>query len=86
MVNNMNKILEEIKKLDIGKVLTDVSLKNYTTYKVGGICKIMVFPKNIDSLVLLIKTLKEKNIKFMVLGKGSNTLFSDKEYNGVIIK
>lgn len=82
----MDKILEELKKMNIGKIITDVSLKNYTTYKVGGVCKIMVFPKNIDSLVLLIKKLRDKKIKFMVLGKGSNTLFSDKEYNGVIIK
>ena len=82
----MDKLLEKLKKLDIGKILTDVSLKNYTTYKVGGICKIMVFPKNIDSLVILIKKLKEERIKFMVLGKGSNTLFSDKVYEGIIIK
>ena len=82
----MDKLLEKLKKLDIGKILTDVSLKNYTTYKVGGICKIMVFPKNIDSLVILIKKLKEEKIKFMVLGKGSNTLFSDKVYEGIIIK
>ncbi len=82
----MDKLLEKLKKLDIGKILTDVSLKNYTTYKVGGICKIMVFPKNIDSLVILIKKLKEEKIKFMVLGKGSNTLFSDKVYDGIIIK
>ena len=86
MVNNMNKLIEELKKLDIGKILTDVSMKNYTTYKVGGICKIMVFPKNIDALVTLIKKLKDEKVKFMILGKGSNTLFSDKEYNGVIIK
>ena len=82
----MDKLLEKLRKLDIGKILTDVSLKNYTTYKVGGICKIMVFPKNIDSLVILIKKLKEEKIKFMVLGKGSNTLFSDKVYDGIIIK
>ena len=82
----MNKLLDEIKKMDIGKILTDVSLKNYTTYKVGGICKIMVFPKNIECLITLIEKLKKDNIKFMVLGRGSNTLFSDKEYNGVIIK
>ena len=86
MVNDMKEILEELKTLDIGKILTDVPLKNYTTYKVGGNCKIMVFPKNIDCLVILIKKLKQNNIKFMVLGKGSNVLFSDNEYNGVIIK
>ena len=72
--------------MNLGKVLTDVSLKNYTTYKVGGICKVMVYPKNINSLVQLISELKNDKIKFMVLGNGSNVLFSDNVYDGVIIK
>ena len=58
----MEELLNEIKKEEYGKVLTDVSLKDYTTYKVGGICKIMVFPKNIDNLVRLIRKLKMKKI------------------------
>ena len=82
----MKNVLEEINKLNIGRVLTDVSLKNYTTYKVGGICKIMVFPKDMESLISLLKLLKDKKVKYMILGKGSNVLFSDKVYNGVIIK
>lgn len=85
MVNSM-KLIDEIKKLNVGKILTDVSLKNYTTYRAGGTAKIMVFPKNIDSLVKLINKLRELDVKFMVLGKGSNVLFSDKEYDGVLIK
>ena len=86
MVKIMDKLIEELKSMDIGKVLTNVSLKNYTTYKVGGICKVMVYPKDIDCLVEVITRLKKDNIKYMVLGAGSNCLFSDKEYNGVIIK
>ena len=86
MVNKMKEFLEEIKTLNIGKILTDVSLKNYTTYKVGGICKIMVFPRNIECLITLIEKLKQSNIKFMILGNGSNVLFSDDTYEGVIIK
>ena len=72
--------------MNLGKVLTDVSLKNYTTYKVGGICKVMVYPKNIESLVELISELKSNKVKFMILGNGSNVLFSDDVYDGVIIK
>ena len=82
----MEELLNEIKKEEYGKVLTDVSLKDYTTYKVGGICKIMVFPKNIDNLVRLIRKLRIKKVPYMILGKGSNVLFSDREYSGVIIK
>lgn len=79
-------LVDELKKLNVGKVLTDVSLKNYTTYKVGGIAKIMVYPKNIDCLVELIRKLKSTKTKYMVLGNGSNVLFSDNVYDGVIIK
>ena len=80
------QLIEEIKKLNIGKILEEVPLKNYTTYKVGGNAKVMVFPKNINLLIKLIELLKNNNIKFMILGNGSNVLFSDKEYDGVIIK
>ncbi len=80
------ELVDKIKKLNVGKILTNVSLKNYTTYKVGGNAKIMVFPNDIDSLVKLINLLKEEKTKFMILGNGSNVLFSDKEYDGVLIK
>jgi len=58
----MKEIINEIKKHEYGKILSDVSLKDYTTYKVGGICRYMVFPKNIDSLVEIIRLLKKNKI------------------------
>ena len=42
--------------------------------------------KNTNKLILLLKYLKEHNIKYKVIGNGSNLLFSDKVYNGVLIK
>ena len=86
MVIRMDKLIKEIKDLNLGKVLTDVSLKEYTTYKVGGKAKVMVYPKDIDSLVTIITKLKQASIKYMILGNGSNVLFSDNVYDGVIIK
>ena len=82
----MQEIIEFIEKNNIGKYLENESLSKYTTYKVGGTAKVIVSPKSREKLVLLLKELKEKNIKYMILGNGSNTLFSDKEYDGVIIK
>jgi len=61
-------------------------LKDYTTYKIGGIARIIIYPRNTECLVNLIKKLKTTNTKFMVLGNGSNVLFSDNVYDGVIIK
>ena len=82
----MKELKKYIKDNQVGKCLENVSLKEYTTYKVGGKAKFMVYPKSTDKLILLIKYLKDKDIKFMVLGFGSNVLFSDDVYNGVIIK
>ena len=61
------------------------SLKLHTTYKVGGNCKYFITPKDLNELIDLVKYLREKNIKYMILGNGSNTIFSSKEYDGVII-
>ncbi len=82
----MKEIIKELKSMNIGKVEIDVPLSKHTTYKVGGVAKAFVYPKDIDSLIQVMKLLKKKNIKHMVLGNGSNTLFSDSIYEGIIIK
>ena len=79
-------MLKELEELNIGKIETNVSLKKCTTYRVGGNAKFIAYPKDVNSLVKLIKYLKNKNIKYKILGNGSNLLFSDKEYDGVLIK
>ena len=66
-------------------IKTNESLKDHTTYKVGGTCKYFITPKDLEELINLIKYLRKNNMKYMILGNGSNTIFSSKEYDGVII-
>lgn len=82
----MRKVLEVIESENLGKYEEDVYLKKYTTYKVGGKASVIVYPKNVDCLIRLLKVIKEENVKYKVLGKGSNVLFSSKKFNGIIIK
>lgn len=82
----MNNWLDELKKKNFGKILENVSLKEYTTYKVGGKAKVIVIPKNEEELVSLLKFIKFNKIKYMILGNGSNVIFSDKLFDGIIIK
>ena len=77
MIKNLNKY---------GDVLEDVSLKKYNTYRIGGIAKYLVIPNDVESLQGLVKYLNDNQIKYMILGNGSNVIFSDKLYDGVIIK
>lgn len=64
----------------------EVSLKNYNTYRVNTIAKFLVFPKTIEELQQIIKYLKDNNIKYFLLGNGSNIILSMDYYDGVIIK
>ena len=64
----------------------DISLKKYNTYRLDVKCDYLVFPKDIDEVVKLISFLKENNYKYLVLGNGSNVIFKNKRYNGVVIK
>lgn len=82
----MDRVVEFIKDNNIGKYIENASLSNYTTYRVGGTAKVIVYPKDEKKLIALLHELKNNNMLYKVLGNGSNTLFSDKEFNGVIIK
>ena len=86
MGDYMERIIQEIKELDVGKVEDNVILSKYTTYKVGGPALGIVYPRSIPTLVKLIRYLKNNNVKYKLLGNGSNLLFSDKLYDGILIR
>ncbi len=81
-----SNIIDFIKKNKIGSIKEGVILKNYTTYKVGGVASLMVYPKDEDKLMLLLKKLNNENVRYKILGYGSNLIFSDDTFDGVIIK
>jgi len=81
----MDELLSEIEKENIGRIVRNIYLKNYTTYKVGGKAWALIYPKDERKLVLLMRLIKQYEVKYKILGNGSNTLFSDKDFDGIII-
>ena len=79
-------MIENLKKLKVGKVISNPKMSDYTTYKVGGNALAIVYPTDVDNLIKLLKYLKENKIKYKILGNGSNLIFSDDLYEGVLIK
>ena len=80
------KLIEQIEKLNIGDIIENADLREYTTYKAGGKALAIVIPDDLNGLITLIKFLREKKVKYKILGNGSNLVFSDKGYNGILIK
>ena len=65
--------------------ISNANLKNYTTYKLEGAVKEIYFPEDVLELKKLILKLKKDNIKYKIIGNGSNMIISSK-YDGVLIK
>jgi len=64
----------------------NVSLKNYTTFKIGGPAKYFFETKNKKDLIKAILVAKSKKLPFFILGGGSNLLVSDEGFRGLVIK
>ena len=60
-------------------------LSKYSTIKIGGKAKYIVFPKNVLEIKYAISQAKENHLKYFILGNGSNTLFDDDGFDGVVI-
>jgi UDP-N-acetylmuramate dehydrogenase len=78
----IERILSSTEHLVIHK---DEPLKNHSTYKIGGPADYFVIPETRDALIELIRTIKKQGIPYFIVGKGSNVLFSDKGFRGVVI-
>ncbi|MBU2545117.1 UDP-N-acetylmuramate dehydrogenase [Patescibacteria group bacterium] len=64
----------------------NISLKEYTTFKVGGLAKFFYIAKTKESLIEAIKKALKKNLPIFILGGGSNVLALDSGYDGLVIK
>lgn len=61
------------------------SLSEYSTFRIGGYAKVVALPKNETELIKAICIAIDNKIKYSVIGNGSNVLFSDQGYNGLIV-
>ncbi|MDC0481641.1 UDP-N-acetylmuramate dehydrogenase [Candidatus Pelagibacter sp.] len=63
----------------------DYNLKKKNWFNIGGNTKIYFKAENLKELIKFLKIIGNKE-KLFILGGGSNTLITDKTYNGVVIK
>jgi len=61
------------------------NLKNYCSIKIGGNVRAVCFPNSVKKVKKLFKVLKQLNIKFYIIGFGTNLVFDDCYFDGVIV-
>ena len=62
-----------------------VSLSNHTTMQVGGIAPVVAYVRNAEEMITAIREAKNNGVKFSVIGNGSNVIFADDGFDGLVI-
>ena len=81
----MNINLEELSLEFKDNLNLDYDLKKKNWFNIGGKTKIYYKAKNLKELIRFLKKIDNKE-EIFILGGGSNTLITDKKYDGVVIK
>ncbi len=81
---DFDQLFFDLVDLDLGEIIENEPMYKHTTFKVGGPARFFINIKNIDALRRGIQYCRQHQVKHMTIGKGSDILFSDKEYEGVI--
>lgn len=63
----------------------EVSLSEMSTFRIGGTADAVAYPESSEELIEAVRAAKECGISFLVIGNGSNLLFSDDGYDGLVI-
>lgn len=56
-----------------------------TTFKIGSTADLYIIPENLDQFRGAVSASKSQDCKYFVLGGGSNVVFPDKPYEGIVI-
>lgn len=79
------KSFQELKK-EIPGLMERIPLAPYTTWNVGGPATFFVIAKNATLFTRAVRVALQNNIPYFILGLGSNILFSDSGFPGLVIK
>lgn len=68
------------------RILEQEPLSAHTTFRIGGPASFYMIPENAEEIREGIHFAKEREFPFITIGRGSNMLFPDEGYHGVVIE
>lgn len=83
---SLRNLAGELQQIIEGKILVNESLKNHTTFRIGGPADLLVIPAAVEEIPILLEFAEEKGLPITLLGNGSNVLVRDGGIAGLVIK
>ena len=68
------------------EIRKNVPLSGYTTFKIGGMADFFIDVTSLERFREALRYAREASLPFLVLGGGSNVLFSDRGIRGLVIR
>ncbi len=79
------QFIKEMNEKNEYDVVYDKSTASLCSFKIGSVCDAAVYPKSTDAFTTLIKKMRDRGIKHTVIGNGTNVVFSDERYCGIVV-
>ncbi len=74
-------------KTEPGEILREnIQMSCFTTIGTGGVCSYLASVSTVEELQYIIRYAEEEKLPLFILGSGSNILFSDDGFKGIVIK
>ena len=80
----MKALLTELDNLGC-EYIENYSMKRFTSLRVGGEADLLVSPQNYTGFLRILNILSSLDLRWVVLGGGSNTIVADSGLRGVVI-
>ncbi|MFB0526508.1 MAG: UDP-N-acetylmuramate dehydrogenase [bacterium] len=78
--------LDGLQKLAGNRVRVNEPLSKHTSLRIGGPARYFLELRNIEELTNVIEFSQKENLSSFILGEGTNVLFSDKGFSGLVIR
>jgi len=79
-INKINTIVPE------NQIRVDEPMSKHTSFRIGGPADVVVIVCNEKELSGLLKLFHDEDVRYMLVGNGSDLLFADEGFRGVIVK
>ena len=80
LINKINTIVPE------NQIRVDEPMSKHTSFRIGGPADVVVIVCNEKELSGLLKLFHDEDVRYMLVGNGSDLLFADEGFRGVIVK
>lgn len=83
----MRAVLDRLRSLKFGGLLAEGEpMSRHCSLKVGGAAALLAVPEDIDELLVLLGTLRDNGVPWLIIGGGTNVMFTGSEYIGCVIR